>query len=216
MATGVRLSMGLASVAALAAALSTAGCTAPPLAGWSYRPPPPGYAWSLDQKNTGSFGKDARVRLTRGDGTWQGRPAHTFRNQTGMTTYADPATGRWFGFVSPEGKTTLSWEPPIGWEFPLWVGKRWTTPYRMTLHAANRTITYDFTCDVAGYGDVTVPAGTFKAYRIECASTIDTVEVYWSAPELGFFVKTSLKRGPKNPFGPGTQEAELVSLDPRP
>lgn len=176
-----------------------------------YVAPPVGATWTISQKNTGSYGKDVQLRVTREEGSWQGRPAIAFANSAGATTMAVPDTGRWLAIVGPGGKPLTSWAPALGWEYPLAVGKSWTTPYRMTVHATNTTIPYDLSCKVEGFEDVTVPAGSFKAYKIRCTTTIGTDETYWTSPELGVFVKASIRRSANSPFGPGTQESELVS-----
>lgn len=105
----------------------------------------------------------------------------------------------------------LSWDPPLGWEYPLTVGKTWTTAYRMTVHAKNVTIPYELSCKVENYGDVTVAAGTYKAFKIVCTSTIGNEEIFWTSPDLGVFLKAKLTRTAKSPFGPGTQESELIT-----
>ena len=48
------------------------------------------------------------------------------------------------------------------------------------------------------------------AWRIACKASLGTDEVYWMSPSLGIFVKNRLVRDAGNPFGAGTQEAQLV------
>lgn len=64
----------------------------------------------------------------------------------------------------------------------------------MTVHTANRTVPYDVTCKVESYGDITVPVGTFKAFKVGCSSTLPTEEIYWFSPEMGLLVKSSVTR----------------------
>lgn len=56
-----------------------------------------------------------------------------------------------------------------------------------------------------------MPAGTFKAFKVGCSYTYGSEEISWLSPELGIWVKQSLKRVASSPFGDGTQEMELVS-----
>jgi hypothetical protein len=79
------------------------------------------------------------------------------------------------------------------------------------MHAANRTVPYDFTCKVADHRDVSVQAGTFPAFHIQCTTNIGNEETYWVSSELGVFLKTSMKRSAASPLGEGTQEAELIA-----
>lgn len=195
----------------LATAGLISGCAslAPSAERWT--PPPAGSSWEMAQRNTGSYGKDVQFRVTRGDGVWQGTPVVTLSNSLGMTTMAAPDSGRWIAIVGRDGKALTSWDPPLGWEYPLAVGKSWTTRYRMTLHASGRTVPYDLSCKIESYDKVTVKAGTFDAFKVVCATTIGNEEIYWTQPDMGVFVKASLRRTDKNPAGPGTQEMELVS-----
>jgi hypothetical protein len=181
----------------------------------TYEPPPLGSSWTVSQRNTGSYGKDVQYQVTRGEGTWQGKKVIAFKSSRGATIMAAPDSGGWLAIVGADGKPVLSWEPAIGWQYPLYVGRTWTTSHRQTMHAANRTLSLDSTCKVEGYGDVSVAAGTFKAFEIACSNTVGSNDRYWYSAEMGIFVKTNLTRDAKSPAGPGTQQAELVSQNIR-
>ncbi len=64
---------------------------------------------------------------------------------------------------------------------------------------------------VPAYEKVTVPAGTFDAFKIACTSA-GASETYWLAPAAGLTVKSMFVRPQGSPFGAGTQQAELVRL----
>jgi len=170
-----------------------------------------GSSWTQSYRNTGSYGKDEQRQFTRIEGTWQGKNAVALKMSNGATIMLDPENGGWMAIVAPNGKPVLSWEPPIGWQYPLYVGRSWTISHRQTAHAANRVTTFDWTCKVEGYGDVSVPAGTFKAFEIACSSTTGNNDRYWYSPDVSLFVKTSFTRTASNRAGPGTQQGELVS-----
>jgi hypothetical protein len=196
----------------LAAAVLTGGCATVEPKAERYVAPPLGSTWTTAQRNAGSFGSgDAQVQGTRGEQTWQGKQVVTFASSQG-TTLADPDTGKWIAILGPDGKPVLSFDPPAGFNFPLSVGKTWTSSIKMTMHAANRTIPYDATCKVESYGDVTVPAGTFTTFKLGCTYTIGLEETYWFSPEMGIFVKSSQKRAANYPSGAGTRETELASV----
>lgn len=195
----------------LVVAMFASGCAMMEPRANAYVAQPMGATWTNAYRNTGSYGKDAQLQVTRGEGTWQGRNVIALKVSNGATMMLSPESGGWLAIVGPDGKPALSWEPAIGWQFPLHVGRSWTTSYRQTIHAANRTISYDMSCRVEGYGDVTVRAGTFKAFEIACSTTNGSNDRYWYSPDMGIFVKTSLTRAANSPSGPGTQQAELIS-----
>ena len=79
-----------------------------------------------------------------------------------------------------------------GLNFPLSVGKKWTHSFTNTngRTVAQRTIS----AEVKAYEQVTVPAGTFWAYRIEVVNQragvpLPAYETYWYAPEVKNAVK---------------------------
>jgi len=56
-----------------------------------------------------------------------------------------------------------------------------------------------------------VPAGTFKAFRVRSTDTLGNDNVVWFAPQLGIFVKQNLRRTDQSAQGAGTRDIELVS-----
>lgn len=195
--------------------LALTGCGSMNPVTQQWNPPRVGATWELAQKNTGSYGKDTTVQITRGQGRWNDQEVITFANSSGPTTMADPQNGRWLAIVGRDGKPIMSWSPALGWSYPMKVGDAWTTAYRLTL-ATGKVLDYDLKCHIDSYSEIQVKAGTFPAYKIMCTSTIGNEEIYWNSPTLGIFIKTQLRRTDKSPFGAGTQEAELISQNIRP
>jgi hypothetical protein len=101
----------------------------------------------------------------------------------------------------------------VAWELPLEVGKKWTRKYSFTIHAANRTLAIEDAQVVEAYEDVSVPAGTFKAWRVRSTDNLGNENTQWYAPDLGVFVKQSLRRTAKNAAGAGTRDIELISYN---
>jgi len=197
-----------AGVAALAVLLAACAASTPT---WErFDPPPPGATLEYAQRNTGSYGKDIQFTATRGDTSWKGAPAVSMASSLGTTTVQHPQGGTW-AVLARDGKPMLSFEPPISAPFPMKVGASFTRRHAMTMHASGKVVEYDLACKVEGYEKVTVRAGTFDAFRIRCTTTIGNDETWWISPAVGGLVKTVLKRDAANPFGPGTQEQELVS-----
>lgn len=208
--------MSLTLAASLAAGLLLAGCAgmgAPITQGWT--PPPPGTEWEVAQRNTGSYGPDRQINVRFAESSWEGRPALAFINSQGGATLVEPDTGRWLAILGPGGKPVTRFSPALGWDWPLFVGKAWTTRYRMTIVASGRDVDYDLSCKVEAWEKVALRAGEMEAYRIACTSSIGNDEVYWSSPRWGLIVKSHLRRDASNPFGAGTQEAELATLPAR-
>ncbi len=174
-----------------------------------WRAPTAGASWEVAQSNTGSYGKDMVLRITRGDGIWQGQPVMTLANSQGMNTVITP-TGHWIAIVGRDGRTLTRWDPPLGFEYPITVGKSWVKAYRMTFGAQGKTLPYDLNCTVQSHEKVTVRAGTLDAFKIVCSTNIGNEETYWINFDQGVFIKTDLRRTTKSPFGAGTQQSELV------
>jgi hypothetical protein len=174
-----------------------------------YVAPPIGSTWVTARRDTGSYGSGSvQLANTMGEQMWQGQKLNAYQNQE-ATLLAHP-DGRWVAMV--RGNTPLiSFDPLTNWQYPLEVGKTWTRRFNMTIHAAKRSIPIEATDTVEAYEDVIVPAGTFKAFRVRTTDNAGNENVNWLSPELGLFVKSSLRRTAKNPQGPGTREQELVS-----
>ena len=178
-----------------------------------------GTTWVNAVSNTGSFGNQkGELRTTRvaGERTWQGSKVFVYENPTtGMNILTDPDTGRWIAMTRGD-QALQSFEPPIGWDRPLEVGKTWTTKHRSTNHANKTTTDFTGTWKVEAYEDVTVRAGTFKAFKVAYSDTLGSEGVTWWDPELDVWVKQSNRRTAKHPAGPGTNEVELVQRPSKP
>lgn len=201
------------AAASLAAAVLTSGCGMMAPKAERYVAPPIGTTWERSQTDTGSFGSGtSKLTSKRGEATWQGSQVLTYEGAGGVAIYARQ-DGAWLGFFKSE-MPIVTFDPPQLWQFPLEVGKSWTREQRMTMHPAKRTVSYSLTQKVEGYEEVTVPAGTFKAFKISSVSTLGDEGLTWFVPEHGIFLKQSLKRTANHAQGPGTREVELLSYTP--
>ena len=206
---GFNLKLRIAS-AGLAVALVSGGCAMMAPKAERYVAPPLGSTWVRAQRDSGSYGsRSVQLQFKRGERIWQGQQVITFENPQ-WAILAEPTTGSFLGIVSGN-RPVMTWDPPTGFDFPLMVGKTWTKSYRVTIHARNQTIPFEQTQKVEAYEDVTVPAGTFKAFKISSFNTLGNEDVYWYSPDLGIFVKQILTRTSKNAAGPGVEETEVVS-----
>lgn len=205
-----RTGMQIASVGLVAALLST-GCAMFEPRAERYVPPSMGSTWVATRRDTGSYGSGNAQIPGRylGQQMWEGKQFNGFEGPEG-TTLADPVTAKFVAVVKGSAPL-ITWDPPVGWNWPLEVGKMWTNSTRLTNHVTKQTIAFDYTQKVEAYEDVSVPAGTFKAFRVSTVNTIGDENVQWFSPELGIFVKTNLRRTAKHRQGAGTRETEIVS-----
>jgi hypothetical protein len=191
----------------LAIAAMLFGCATSP--SYMYSPPPVGSTWVTAQQNTGSYGSGKReIPGTRGERMWQGKQYVTFKNPE-QEILAD-SSGAFHGFMRGDRLVT-SFDPPSNWAYPLEVGKNWKRTVTMTNHATKQKVTYEQSVKVEAYEDVTVRAGTFKAFRVKSSDTIGNDNTMWLAPELGIFLKQNVVRTAKHEAGPGTRETEIIS-----
>lgn len=201
------------AAAGLAVAVLASGCGLMAPKAERYVSPGDGSSYVLQRSDTGSYGStNGQVQIKVGRRMMQGSEMTTF-NSPGATVVARP-TGHWVGMYAGE-RPLLTWNPPTGWEWPLEVGKSWTKTYESTNHGTKRTVSYESTQKVEAYEDVTVPAGTFKTFRITTSTTLGDENVVWFSPDLGIWVKSRLRRTAKHAAGAGTRDDELLSQDIR-
>ncbi len=205
----IRFSKLRTAVAGLSLTFAAGGCALLEPTAENYDAPQIGATWVNARTDTGSFGT-GRVEQKggRGERTWEGQKVLTFEGTDGQIL-AQP-NGNWIAIV--KGDTPImTWDPPLHWQWPLKVGKTWTRDQRVTFHANKRTLPYQLTQKVEAYENVTVPAGTFKTFRVSTVTTLGDETTVWFSPQLGIFVKQSLRRTAKHPAGAGTRDFELVS-----
>ncbi len=174
----------------------------------------PGTTWTVAVRNTGSFGNqniETRTRVA-GEKIWLGRPAFVYErpgNPAG-DIISDPENGRWIALAKGDAPI-VSFDPPLGWNWPLAVGETWTRKHKFTNHATKQSGEFVGTWKVESYEDVTVRAGTFRAFKVVYSDTTGNENTTWYGPELGINVKVNGRRTAKHPAGPGTNDIELVS-----
>ena len=196
-------------LAGLTATIAVWGCSLMAPKADHYVAPPLGTTWESMRHDTGSYGAgSANVASRRGERTYHGEQMLTFESP-GSAILAKQS-GNWVGVFDGD-KPLITWDPPLTWEWPLEVGKSWTREQRMTIHAAKATVPYSVTQKVEAYEDVMVPAGTFKTFKVSTVTSLGDESLVWYSPELGIFVKQSLKRTAKSRQGAGTREIELLS-----
>jgi hypothetical protein len=116
--------------------------------------------------------------------------------------------------VVREGTPLETYDPGFGWRWPIWVGSSWLVTSSFTDHVRGRTFdSVKIWYKVAAYEDVTVPAGTFKTWRVDSdAGGGATITTAWWNPDLGITVKFLSERTSGNYQGAGTRNFELKSF----
>jgi len=134
----------------------------------------------------------------------------------------DAVTHNWMGCLK-DGEILASLSPHVGqYAWPLEVGKSWRAKRTWTdnvIHPEWSGLNWEEFMVVA-WEEVTVPAGTFMAYKVARTKTSwvitsEDVNIVWYAPEFGGGVKGIFVRGKKDGYGPVEHMWEMVSKDPK-
>jgi hypothetical protein len=135
--------------------------------------------------DTGSYGNGSSTttvtRTTNSD--WKGQTVGVWKQSAGPTLLINPVNGAFVAFVNGE-TPVISFEPAAGWPWPLEAGKTWTVKTTLTLHGPNQVVPLEITSAVEAYEDVTIPAGTFKAFRVRSVDNLGNEDVNWFNTDL--------------------------------
>lgn len=198
--------------AALCIAL-IAGCASGPPKAERYVAPPVGSSWKVQTTSTGSYGNANKVeqQVSVRDVMFEGKTYHRFDGSGGANLINDSVGV--FVVLGPGDRPLMRYDPPLGYEFPLEVGKTWTQDIMLTVGGTNK-VPMKAQWKVEAYEDVSVPAGTFKAWRVSFTDNFGFKQTTWSLPEtVGTYAKRINERPATHPQGgAGTQVIELVTL----
>jgi hypothetical protein len=199
------------AIAGLASALVSGGCaTTAPKGVESFVAPPLGSTFTYSQSSTGSFGSGAtQVTQKVAERMWEGKRMMSIVSPAGVNVF--DADGTVPAMLGPNGEPLLSFDPPMGYEYPLVVGKTWDKSCQLTVGAGKHVMPLHATWQIEAYEEVTVPAGKFKTFKVIYSNSVGEEFTSWFIPELGQSAKRVLKRSAKWFRGPGTREEELVS-----
>lgn len=176
-------------------------------------PAPEGTVTVFQRTSNGSYGNfEGEVKWTLDVREWNGRPLLAAVSERHGITLHDPLTHGVKVLLTSTGQPTTSFNPELRHEWPLAVGKSWISVHEMTDYRAAAIRSLTMTFKVEAYEDVTVPAGTFKAYRVMQASSFGEVERNWVVPSRGLAtVKRIADRPSMHPLGAGHLEAVMLS-----
>lgn len=180
---------------------------------------PEGTLVVYQRKSEGSYGSyEGLVRWEQGRREWNGRTLVSASSERHGASLMDPQTHGTVVQIAPNGQPAYAFNPPLTYDWPLAVGKRWTVVSEMTMYQPPGVSPITVNGQVEAYEDVTVPAGRFKAFKVVSVNSFGETETVWTVPSLGLSsVRTIRERAPTHPMGPGRQEGVLIerTLPPR-
>jgi hypothetical protein len=163
-------------------------------------------------QNSGSYGTGtSTTTVTRAPNReWKGQTVGVWQQTAGPTLLFHPANGGFVAFVNGD-QPVISFDPTLDWPWPLKVGKSWTRKTTMTIHGSDQRVPVELNSVVEAYEDVSMPAGTFKAYRVRTVDSLGNEDVNWFSTDLTVFLKQKLTRTVRHAAGPGVRETELLT-----
>jgi hypothetical protein len=134
----------------------------------------------------------------------------------------DAVTHNWMACLK-DGEILASLSPHSGWyAWPLEVGKNWRSEHVWTDNVIHPEWSDPEWTEwtVVDWEEVTVPAGTFMAYKVVRTRTSWEVTgedsyIIWYAPEFGRVIKLIWVVGSKDGYGRAKHRWEAVSIDPK-
>jgi hypothetical protein len=173
--------------------------------------PPAGSTWTVTLNLSGSLGSGTREATfeSLGEIDWDGRRVLSNFMRGGPRFYFD--SERRIVGSARDGKPIQTYHPYEAlYDWPLWVGKSWPNEFQLKSYERNETLEIKFVFAVEAFEEVTVPAGSFKTFRIRRTNPHDRY-VIWYEPKLGLEVKRDWERYATHPLGPGTNQMEMLS-----
>jgi hypothetical protein len=220
----VRILIGLLLIVAAIPGCATMGETpaVPPPGVFSAEAtlPPPGTRWVVKATTHNETTRQTEAQSITwsalGRGTYSARPVAILWDGTNIHLH-DPATGGWMALLDANAREIISHTPHEGQiSSPLWVGKSWVarSTWRSRIHG--RTV-HDVVVvwKVAAYEEIEVPAGRFKAFRLDAwpdERGLVRKRTDWYAPSLGLVVKSVIEGlGTPYAIGVGSDRIKFVA-----
>jgi hypothetical protein len=174
---------------------------------------PRGTVTVYQRVSTGSYGTyEGPVRWVMGQRDWNGRAVMSATSERHGIQLMDPKNHGLVAQLTSAGAPMYTFNPEIRYEWPLSVGKTWTSVHEMTTFMPPGVLSMTYTVQVDAYEDVTVPAGTFKAFKLTTRNSFGEVEQIWTVPSLGLStLKVIRDRPATHPLGAGHLEGQLTS-----
>jgi len=163
-----------------------------------------GYQWRYAWKHPGTSGTTT-AEIIR-DEPFEGVPSYVLKQAKEEHYYVKDVLGPVATLSA--GRVTFKRDVPYQmYSWPMKVGKEWKSSYSGENLLEKSSRTYEYRLKVAGLEEVTVPAGTFEAFKIEVYSAYggNLLDERWYSPQVKHYVK--LKRYERE----GIREWELMS-----
>ncbi len=179
----------------------------------AFVPSPEGTVTVYQRKSEGSYGVyEGPVRWTYGVRDWNGRAVASVTSERHGMALHDPKTWGLVAQLTSAGEPTLSFVPDIPVDWPIAVGKAWTSTHEITRYRPPGVLPLVMKLEVKAYEDITVPAGTFKAFKVVQTSSYGEVDQTWVVPSMGnTTIQRIMDRPASHPQGAGHLEGVLVS-----
>ena len=173
-----------------------------------------GTSWVLHVTDTPPH-PSGNQRYAAVSSTYRDAPVYGIRYGNNVDIY-NPQTFNYMAKLS--NGTEMSTNSPDSGEYswPLWVGKSWTATVNTEFPNGGSPPSVNvFYRKVTAYEDFTVPAGTFKAFRIESwpGQGVDPGYhfILWYAPSVPYIVKSAFSLSNRALAGERTITTEMVS-----
>lgn len=147
-----------------------------------------GYKWVYEWERPDSSGTLTR-KIVREE-TFDGVPCFVIKSRKSELFY----TKNVLGYLASKrrGKVNTKRSAPrqrLAW--PLRVGRQWNNVYKLERVQEESSFDIDFRVVVAKLEEITVPAGKFKAFKIEVYRSFDgrLESEHWYSPKVKSFVK---------------------------
>ncbi|PWU23918.1 MAG: hypothetical protein C5B48_07765 [Candidatus Rokuibacteriota bacterium] len=177
--------------------------------------PPPGSKWVMRTARPRGPTRDVTYTVLE-DGSYADRPVHRVTDTVDILMY-DRSTANFVATVR-NGEVRISQTPHAGtFSWPLAVGKKWRATRRVEDRVLGRSWEpVESNWEVEAFEDITVPAGTFKAFRLRWTPGTNEAArgTLWYAPDVKLVVRKVDERLRGHYLGPGTSTSELVEYHP--
>ena len=148
------------------------------------------------------------------DGVYEGKPVHRVVVGNDTNLY-DVATSNAIATLrfGKEVSSTLPHDGMLSW--PLYVDKSWTATFTFNNRVQGMTIgPVNVQYRVAASEDVTVPAGTWKALKIQSETSNSAFSTIWYVPEIKLMVKRINETTVGHPSGRTKVVYEVIQYTP--
>ena len=168
-----------------------------------------GDVWLFTSKDSGTIGSDPSKML---NGTYE------LSIVDGKFKVAE-VTGSQKEELDPRPPTLsclLAYCPNLN--FPLTVGKQWTREYKGTYIGSSKTMVRKVTSEVKAIEQITTPAGTFRAFKLESDDRAGPKDYWtttsWYSPETKSIVKYQFDASAGGQVQGLKRDIELIKFSP--